>query len=166
MGVCRTSKSWRQMPATVEKRSMSPQTKHEADSSQQDDQGSHGSAVVSRTWKARFCDAGRGVASAVRGERSFRVDLTAAVLVVVVAGMLRVSTVEWAVLLTCSGAVIAAETFNSSIESLAKAVTHEQHADVGRALDRAAGAVLLVSLGAAAAGLSILVPHLIGFFSN
>lgn len=145
---------------------MSPQKKYETDSTQQDGPGSQDSVSASRTWKAQFRDAGRGAASAVRGERSFRVHLTAAVLVVVAAGLLRVSTVEWAVLFTCIGAVFAAETFNSSIESLAKAVTREQHPDVGRALDRAAGAVLLVSLGAAAAGLSIFVPHLIQIFST
>ena len=111
--------------------SMPPQSNHETDSLPQDVATGHESASARRTWKAQFRDAGRGVSNAIHGERSFRVHFVAAISVFVAAGVLRVSTVEWAVLLLCIGVVFAGETFNSSIESMAKAITREQHPDVG-----------------------------------
>ncbi len=145
---------------------MSPQAEHNADACTHHTLDAALSSSGPRTWSSQFRDAGRGVTSAIRGERSFRIHMAAAVSVVVAAGAFRVSNAEWAILLLCIGTVLSAETFNSSIESLAKAVTCQQDANVGRALDRAAGAVLLVSLGTAAAGLTIFVPHLIRLFTR
>ena len=56
----------------------------------------------------------------------------------------------------CVGTVMAAELFNSSLESLAKAITDQADHNVANALDIASGAVLLVSLTAAVVGAVIL----------
>ena len=52
----------------------------------------------------------------------------------------------------CIAMVIGAELFNSALERLARAVTRSEDEDVAVALDIASGAVLVVSLGAAAVG--------------
>ena len=78
----------------------------------------------------------------------------------------RVTTLEWCVLGLCIATVLSAETLNSAIESLARAVTQEQNEHVGRSLDAAAGAVLLMAIGAACVGGVIFIPHLIALLNS
>lgn len=108
-----------------------------------------------RPWAAKFADAARGVWLAVRHERSFRVHVPAAGAVLVLAAVLRCEAVEWCLLVGCVGAVFAAETFNSSLEALFHAQDDGVKGRVSGVLDRAAGAVLLVSVTAAAIGLIV-----------
>ena len=119
-----------------------------------------------RNWATKFRDAARGIIKACGGEKSFAIHLLAAVLVIVAGFVLQVTATEWCVLLLCIAGVLAAETFNSSIEALAKAVTSEHDENVGRGLDIAAGAVLLTAIGAAAVGLIIFVPRLLEFLRS
>lgn len=113
-----------------------------------------------RSWPAKFRDAFRGLWLAVRTERSFAVHLPMAVAVIVAAGVLRVSLVEWCILGLCITVVLAAETFNSALERLARAKGAEQDPEVGAALDMASGAVLVASIGSAIVGGAIFVYRL------
>jgi diacylglycerol kinase len=108
-----------------------------------------------RTWAIKFAEAARGVWLAVRHERSFRVHLPMAVLVLVLAAVLRCDWLEWCLLIGCVGAVFAAETFNSSLEAFFHAQDDTVKSRVSGVLDRAAGAVLLVSGTAAVIGLIV-----------
>jgi diacylglycerol kinase len=108
-----------------------------------------------RGWGAKFADALRGVWLAVRGERSFRVHLPMAVAVTGLAALLRCDWVDWCLLLGCVGAVLAAETFNSALETLFHALDDATKCRVSGVLDRAAGAVLITSVTAAAVGLIV-----------
>ncbi len=119
-----------------------------------------------RTWSSKFRDAGRGIGFAIRSEKSFVVHAFATICVVAAAVTFRVSPTEWAVLLVCIASVVAAECFNSAIESLARTITREMNREIGQALDMAAGAVLLISLGAACAGLAVFVPHVLRFVTS
>ena len=105
----------------------------------------------------KFGNALRGVRAGVRGQDSFIVHLPAAGLVVAAGAALRIDCAEWAILAVCIAAVLAAELFNSALESMARAVTDRRDSNVGDALDMAAGAVLMVSIGAAAAGTIVFV---------
>ncbi|MEO2089293.1 MAG: diacylglycerol kinase family protein, partial [Gemmataceae bacterium] len=87
----------------------------------------------------------RGVGRAAREERSFRVHMAAAGLVLIAAAGLRCEPVEWCLLVGCVGAVFAAETFNASIETLFHALDDATKARMTGCLDRAAGAVLLTA---------------------
>lgn len=109
-----------------------------------------------RPWSAKFADAARGVRLAVRGERSFRVHLAAAGLVLIAAALLRCDPLEWCLLVGCVGAVFAAETFNSSVETLFHALDADTKARMTGCLDRAAGAVLLTAVTAAVIGAVVL----------
>jgi diacylglycerol kinase len=109
-----------------------------------------------RRWSAKFADAFRGVWLAARGERSFRVHLAAAGLVVVAAAGLRCDPVEWCLLVGCVGAVLAAEAMNSAVETLFHALDADTKNRMTGCLDRAAGAVLLTALTAAVIGAIIL----------
>ena len=113
-----------------------------------------------RTWVAKFRDALRGIRLGVTGEISFLVHGTVAVAVVIAAAVLRVSLAEWCVLTLCVVGVLAAELFNSALESLAKAVDEQHNSHLGAALDIASGAVLVAALGAVIVGALVFVPHL------
>ena len=108
------------------------------------------------SWARKFQLAARGVVWAFRTQVNFRVHLSLAVAVVAAAATLRCNLVEWCVLVLCIMTVLAAETFNTALEHLARAVTREQHEEIRNALDTAAGAVLLTALGAATVGAVVL----------
>lgn len=109
-----------------------------------------------RSWRAKFRDAFRGTWLAASRERSFAVHLPVAVLVVLAGAVLRVTLVEWCLLILAIAMVLAAETFNTALEHLSRAVSRDKNEDIGRALDMASGAVLITAIGAAAVGAAIL----------
>ncbi len=118
-----------------------------------------------RRWRAKFGDAFRGVAQAVREQSSFRIHIPVGLLVLALAGWLRCSPSEWGLLLACIAGVFAAETFNSSLETLFHALDDATKNRMRGCLDQAAGAVLLVSLGSAAVGAVVFVPKLLALLA-
>ena len=94
-------------------------------------------------------------------EHNARIHATITVLVVVAGVVLRVSPVEWAVLVICIGVVLAAEAFNSAIERVANYLTTERDDRIRDIKDLAAGAVLLCAIAAAIVGLIVFVPHIV-----
>ena len=114
-----------------------------------------------RGWKSKFRDAIRGIEFARRGGKSFGVHIAATTMVVLAGIALQITAWEWCVLVLCIATVLCAETFNSAIESLAKAVTQEHNEHVGRSLDAAAGAVLLMAIGAVCVGGVIFIPYFV-----
>lgn len=116
--------------------------------------------VPQRSWGLKFVRAFRGIARGVASESSFAVHLPMAIAVAIVAAWLRVDRMSWAILIGCIAAVLGAELFNSSIEILARRIDRKENPAIRDALDIAGGAVLVVSLGAMAAGLVILGPPL------
>ena len=94
-------------------------------------------------------------------EHNARIHATITVLVVVAGIVLRVSPVEWGVLVICIGMVLAAEAFNSAIERVANYLTTERDDRIRDIKDLAAGAVLLCAIAAAIVGLIVFVPHIV-----
>ena len=93
--------------------------------------------------------------------------LWVAAAVVAAGAILRVSPVEWCILVGAIGFVLVAEIFNTAIESLAKALPVGRHPRVRDALDMAGGAVLLSAVAAAAIGAIVFVHRagvLLGIF--
>ena len=80
--------------------------------------------------------------------------------VAIAAVILRVSLLEACVLFLCIGVVLATEMFNTSLEFLAREITSENRPGLAAALDIASGAVLTISLAAAAIGLAIFLTRL------
>jgi diacylglycerol kinase len=111
-------------------------------------------------WRDKFRWAARGLVQAMRSERNFRVHLTATVAVVIAAAALRASLLECCVLTLCITVVLAAETFNTALEHLARAITQDHSEQIRDALDTSGGAVLVASIGAAVVGGAILVNRL------
>ena len=107
-------------------------------------------------WRA----AARGIIVAWRTERHLKVHSVAALAVVCLGLVLKLSGVEWAILTLAMGMVFAAEYANSALERLADLVSTERHPLIRDAKDFAAASVLVAALAAAVVGLLILVPKL------
>ena len=111
--------------------------------------------VRQRTWSRKFADAFRGLERALRTQTSFVVHLWMAVAVIIAAAVLRVSLVEWCLLAVAIGMVLAAEIFNTALESLARAIPVGRHPRIRDALDMASAAVLVAALTAAVIGVLV-----------
>jgi diacylglycerol kinase len=107
---------------------------------------------MSRRWITKFVDAFRGMREGVRGGTSFRDHSVITIAVVIAAAALRMSALEWCIILLCITIVFAAEFFNTALEAMARAVTKETDPHIRDALDIAAGAVLTAALGSVAVG--------------
>ena len=92
----------------------------------------------------------KGFFGAVCSEGHLRFHLVAAVYVLVFSSFYNFSAAQWAVLIILIALVIAAELVNTAIENTCDAVTTKQNEKIGRAKDMAAGAVLVLSIAAAA----------------
>ena len=114
-----------------------------------------------RSWPKKFAAAFRGIGLGMRGQASFAVQIPVAGLVVFAGAYWRVTVTEWCLLALCITAVFVAETFNSALETLAKAIDNKSNSHLAAGLDIASGAVLLTSIGAAIVGAVIFVPRLL-----
>ena len=89
-----------------------------------------------------------------------RLHFLAAALAVAAGFVLRVSAVEWCLIVLCIGMVLCAEALNSAIEHLCDRVTQQQEDAIRRIKDAAAAGVLFASLAAAIVGALIFLPRL------
>ena len=102
-----------------------------------------------------FVFAFKGIITTIISERNMRIHLIAAMAVITLGGYLKITKIEWCLLVLCIGLVMAAESFNSAIEWLTDLIKPELHPKAEKAKDAAAGAVLLVSIASAIVGLLI-----------
>jgi diacylglycerol kinase len=114
-----------------------------------------------RSWPTKFREALVAILRAVREQTSFHIHLLFTVLVLAAAAVLRLDRMAWCLLLLCITIVLAAETFNTALETLAKAVDERYNPHLATALNLASGAVLLTALGAVAVGALIFIPRLL-----
>lgn len=89
-----------------------------------------------------------GIAAAWRREHSLRWHSAATGLVCVLLVLLRPAAYWWAIMALTITGVLAAELFNTAIEQLADHLHPQQHPQIKFVKDCAAGAVLLLALGA------------------
>lgn len=104
--------------------------------------------------------AARGVREAIAEERNLRTHLVITAFVVLLGAWLRVSPVEWGLLLLCIGLVLSVELLNTAVEAVVDLTSPEYHELARKAKDIAAGAVLTVTVLAVLIGLVILLPPL------
>lgn len=120
----------------------------------------------SLTDRARsFKYAGRGIARLISREHNAWIHCFVAVCVVLAGLWLGLSTLEWAAVVLCIGAVLAAEGINSAIEALCDRVSSDYDEAIKHAKDLAAGAVLILAVMSVIVGLLIFVPKFIALWS-
>ena len=113
-----------------------------------------------RNWHEKFRDAFHGLSCGIRGQSSFFAHFFIAAVVLVAAALSHMNHEGWCLLVLCIFGVLAAEMFNSALESMARAITDETDPHVGEALDIGSAAVLLAAIGAAVVGVIIFLRHL------
>ena len=113
--------------------------------------------MKNRVMRQRLGFAWTGIASAWQNERSFRTQTIFAIALPVALLLLRVSAVWWAICLTIAFLVLAAELFNTALESLIDHLHPAIHPSIKIAKDSAAGAVLLLSACAVIVGIIVVL---------
>jgi diacylglycerol kinase len=107
-----------------------------------------------------FVYAFNGLVVFFRHERNGRIQLIAAIAVVLIGFLLSVSLKEWIVLLMCIASVLSLEMINSSIEKLCNLVHPKYHPAVKVIKDISAGAVLWFSVISSIIGIIIFFPKI------
>jgi len=104
-----------------------------------------------RSFKFAF----RGLRSLLVFEHNSRIHLAAAIIVVILGFIFRISIAEWALLTLTIGLVFVSELINSSLEEISDVVKPEWNEQIMRAKDYAAAAVLVT------AGISVIIGGII-----
>jgi undecaprenol kinase len=107
-----------------------------------------------------FRDAFRGIGHVISTQRNAKIQTAIGLVTLIAAGFLRVSIADWALLGFTVAVVLAAEAANTALEEIVNVISPELSEKARIAKDAAAGAVLLVAMGAVAVGLCILGPPL------
>jgi len=117
-----------------------------------------------RTWKRKFQDAFQGLRQAIQQQSSYQVHFLFAFLVIFTGFLLNLDSVRWSLLILCIVVVLGGEMLNTSIETLARAVTEEYNESIAKSLNIASGAILVLSLGAATIGFIIFIEAFLRLF--
>lgn len=111
--------------------------------------------------KKSFGYAFKGIDDVISNEPNMKIHASVAILVVITAFLLKISMIEWIILVLLIGLVLAAEVINTTIENLVDMYTKEYNEKAKVVKDTAAGTVLILAITAAIIGLMILVPKII-----
>ncbi|MBN3034172.1 MAG: diacylglycerol kinase family protein [Bacteroidales bacterium] len=103
--------------------------------------------------------AARGIREVYRTQHNFRIHLILAAVVTLGAFLLKVSRMEWLILIICIVSVLAAEFMNSALERMVDLLSPQQQISAGFIKDAAAAAVLIIAIGAAVIGSLIFLPY-------
>ncbi len=106
-----------------------------------------------------FGHAFEGLKLTIRTQHNAWVHVVVAIIVFIIAIILDVSQVEWALLIAAIVAVWGAEAMNTAFELLCDVTNPEFHPIVKHAKDVAAGAVLICAIGSAIIGCIIFLPY-------
>jgi diacylglycerol kinase len=116
--------------------------------------------------KQSFRNAFRGLNFAIRTQKNAQIHLAATVLVVTISLGLKVSLIEFAIILFCVAIVWITEIFNTALETLVDLCSPEYHPLAKISKDLSAAAVLISALFSAVIGLIILIPRIYQLFEK
>ena len=132
---------------------------HDSNLHNQDSGRSSGRQSLPRS----FANAWNGIVICFVEERNIKIHCFAAVMVLIFGNILHISVTEWLICFLLFGLIMGLELVNTAVESAVDLVTDEWKPLAKRAKDCAAGAVLISSIWAAAAGGTIFFPKLFAF---
>ena len=111
--------------------------------------------------KKSFGYAFKGIDDVVSNEPNMKIHVSVAILVVIMAFLLKISMIEWIILVLLIGLVLAAEVINTTIENLVDMYTKDYNERAKVVKDTAAGTVLILAITAVIIGLMIFIPKII-----
>lgn len=101
---------------------------------------------------ARFRVAFQGICAGWKAGLHFKIHTLIAITVVIAGFLVKISRPDWILITGCIGAVLSAELFNTALEILCNRVVPQTDPMIKKVKDIAAGAVLVIALGAAIIG--------------
>ncbi len=107
-----------------------------------------------------FVFAFNGIKKNLFKQPNFLIQIALAFIAILLGYLLQISNFEWIAIIIVIGMVLAAETFNSSIEELVNLISPEISEKAGKIKDMAAGAVLISATAAFITGAIIFLPKL------
>ena len=110
-----------------------------------------------------FVYAFKGFLFLIRNEANFQVQIVIAVLAIILGFVFDISRLEWFAQLFAIAIVLAAESFNTSIEKMANFIHKNQHQEIGKIKDISAAACLIVSVLALVIGALLYLPKITPF---
>ena len=105
-----------------------------------------------------------GLRYVVHSQRNAWIHAAITIGVLILAVLLKISLVEWGILLLAIGLVWTAEIFNTALEALVDLASPNTHPLAKIAKDTSAAAVLFSAIISVLIGLVILLPPLVGWF--
>lgn len=108
----------------------------------------------------------RGISAGFKGQRNIKIQTVSGALCIVAGWYLKITRLEWGIIFTCIGLVLALELMNTAIERVLDKFHPEYDEEVGRIKDISAGAVLIASLFSALAGISVFMVRIIDLFNS
>ena len=115
--------------------------------------------MKNHSFSESFRHAFDGVKMLLFEERNMRIHIAMTVLVICCAVLFNLTCAEKAIVIGLCAIVIGAELMNTAIENAVNLSTAVFNMYAKRAKDAAAGAVLVLSIGAAICGLIIFIPY-------
>lgn len=116
--------------------------------------------IFQAKWRNAFT-AFRALGILAREETSFQMQIFSALITIAISYLLRISYVEWFIIILTIGAVLATEAMNTAVEELCDHVTPEEHPHIGKVKDLAAAATALIQIAALIIGCLIFIPRLL-----
>lgn len=107
-----------------------------------------------------------GIISSFKTERNMKIHVLAMIIVIVFGFVFMLDKIEWCFIIIAIISVISAELLNTAIETVVDMISPEKNPKAKLAKDIAAGAVLVVAIGAAIMGIIIFGPKIISVFSK
>ena len=107
-----------------------------------------------------------GILTSFRKERNMKIHFFIMILVIIAGIWLKISELEWFMCIIWFSAVIAGELFNTAIETTVNIAMPYRNPKAKAAKDIAAGAVLVLAIGAATTGLIIFVPKIMSYIGK
>ena len=103
----------------------------------------------------------REIGTVSKKERNIKIQLVAALLVLIVGIMFKISYIEWGILTITIFLVLITETLNTAIEKTVDMITKEYSEEAKVVKDISAGAVLFSAIASVIVGIIIFLPKIL-----
>ena len=105
-----------------------------------------------------------GIKTAYKSQRNFRVHIFVAIFVIIFGIFLKISIIEWLILILTILVVLVSEMFNTAVELTVDLFSTEYSKQAKRAKDVSAAGVLITAFFAIVIGVIIFLPKLLALF--
>lgn len=112
------------------------------------------------SWLKSFTFAINGLNFFLKQETNARIHLFVAIIIIIMAFMFKISSLEWVAIFIVIGLVFVLEIVNTVIESICNFISPQINQQIKIIKDLAAAAVLVTSIVAVIVGLIIFLPHI------